>query len=633
MGLRRVTIRWFMFSLLLTTVLAIPASLVLVPPIQRDIRLRQLTDPDPRRRGVALNYVARNAGRDPRIVDAVVARLDNLNDSAMFQQMVTALAYAGQWKRPTIPGKTWMRWLEIYAAERNPESRVIAAQRLGELADMAGDATLARMLRKLSTDTDANVRYNALVAAAMVSSAPKASAELQEIVAALTTDETPEIARQAYLFAGSSRALAHTTELNAAAATQPSAWSHVRQARLWAIAVSAPESADTAKLLSAALLDPRTPADERAMAGYCLHALPPDTAVAIAGRLFDLAGVSTQRDTLRRAMWRAMLAVTDGRKLSKPSRMRIAGCAARYYEWFAPTHRVATITTSPATVPSVGEPDLMVAARLALLLPRESLWATIRPASAPTATSPDETDTWSPDDDPWQTLAVLEFLPRDAVTLKVPAGAPDLLRIAAADTTANPRAADLFDALESDETAFRDVACVVAAQRMSQEDRAWLVRKLLLNYNDDAKVSGAILAGLTGLEPELLDRRAEAEDRWTVLQMMKLGRWMQGRMPELDNGAKNLMLRTDIPKSTVMLALLHKRRAAALDYVLNPKGEPLFDVIAMIDQRRWWRVVKAYLPDDAPPYWVWADRDLNAFQLDALRNWYAVNRSRMYPGQ
>lgn len=171
----------------------------------------------------------------------------------------------------------------------------------------------------------------------------------------------------------------------------------------------------------------------------------------------------------------------------------------------------------------------------------------------------------------------------------------------------------------------RDLACIVAAQRFTAEQNDTLIRQLLRDYNDDAKISGAILAGLTGLQRELLAERTELEDMWPVQQMMKLGRWMQGELPEWDGVAATLMSRDDLPQTTVLLALLHRDRAAALDYLLNPRGEPPVDLLELLDFYRWNRVLRYFIPD-APPLWHWADPHLKQFQIDVLRNWWLVRR-------
>ncbi|MEE9213121.1 MAG: hypothetical protein V3U29_10760 [Phycisphaeraceae bacterium] len=206
------------------------------------------------------------------------------------------------------------------------------------------------------------------------------------------------------------------------------------------------------------------------------------------------------------------------------------------------------------------------------------------------------------------------------------------------DHDATPKSiGDLFAA---EQPTVRDLACIVAADRFSDSRNADLIASLLHDYNDDAKMSGAILAGLTGLQRELLNKKIEDEDIWAVRQIMRLGRWMQGPGPdqpnslpffaEMDRQAPNLLTRGDLPATTILLALLHKRHPAALDFLLNPRGEPAINLVELFDQHRWWPVVQRYLPDDAPPFWVGADPDLQRFQINVLRNWYLVNRHTLW---
>ena len=92
--------------------------------------------------------------------------------------------------------------------------------------------------------------------------------------------------------------------------------------------------------------------------------------------------------------------------------------------------------------------------------------------------------------------------------------------------------------------------------------------------------------------------------------------------------ARKARVTDDLPATTILLAKLHRRRAEALDDLLNPRGEPTLDLVELLDHYRWWYVLKHYLPEDAPPFWVWADPQLEQFQIDVLRNWYLVNRHR-----
>ena len=78
-----------------------------------------------------------------------------------------------------------------------------------------------------------------------------------------------------------------------------------------------------------------------------------------------------------------------------------------------------------------------------------------------------------------------------------------------------------------------------------------------------------------------------------------------------------------------LLALLHRHDPTALDYLLNPRGEPTVDLVELLVEYHWWRVLKRYLPNDAPPLSFSTSSDLRSFQVDVLRNWYLVNRHRI----
>jgi hypothetical protein len=127
----------------------------------------------------------------------------------------------------------------------------------------------------------------------------------------------------------------------------------------------------------------------------------------------------------------------------------------------------------------------------------------------------------------------------------------------------------------------------------------------------------------------LLAEREVVEDIWTVAMVQRLGLWMAGDDTAIDIPATSLLTRSDLPKTTIILAMLHRKDYAALNALLNPRGETGFDLVELLDQSRWWWVLSRYLPDDAPPVWVWADSDLEQFQIDVLRDWYLTHRQRL----
>ncbi|MEX2215448.1 MAG: hypothetical protein WD768_15045, partial [Phycisphaeraceae bacterium] len=226
----------------------------------------------------------------------------------------------------------------------------------------------------------------------------------------------------------------------------------------------------------------------------------------------------------------------------------------------------------------------------------------------------------------------------------VPANPPQL-RLAAlrASETFDP---DLLLPLLADEKeTIRNQACVLASKRLTREQNAALIRRLLqpprlqaddldkiiYRFFDEAKQSAAMLCGMTGADPAALDQMwRDFADRRGVRELVQLAYWMQGQpVPDvkdpLDMATKAMML--DImPKQTMLLALLHKGESIALDTLLTPRGDPRADLLKLLDQDRWWFVLEAYLPPDAPRLNVWGDPDLARFQIELLRDWYVLNR-------
>jgi hypothetical protein len=170
---------------------------------------------------------------------------------------------------------------------------------------------------------------------------------------------------------------------------------------------------------------------------------------------------------------------------------------------------------------------------------------------------------------------------------------------------------------------------VVAADRYRGAVLDDFVASLLNDFNDRAKMSGAVTAGLTGVQSKLLSQKQRDEDVWTVKQVHRLGLWMQGRWPDGGALAGQLAANAQMPRTTVLLAMLHADRVAALDYLLNPRGQPPFDLIDLLARRRWWLVLRRYLPSTAPPFAIDAEQHVQRDQIDVLRNWYLVNRHRL----
>lgn len=214
---------------------------------------------------------------------------------------------------------------------------------------------------------------------------------------------------------------------------------------------------------------------------------------------------------------------------------------------------------------------------------------------------------------------------------------PHLVRIAATRAAPEPEPDWLIDTLRLDgRSAARDLACVVAAERFDEAQLDALVGKLLNGFDPEGRVSGAVLAGLTGRRVDLLRQVVDGERDPVVLTLMRVGLWMASAEVPLDGPQVGSLLGRDgVPDSTVGLALLHRggwREVLDGFFRLPPAGLPGDSTFADADRRlraeRWALVLNRYLPPDAPrpdpgvawPEWV--------EQREDLRAWHALHRGR-----
>ena len=235
----------------------------------------------------------------------------------------------------------------------------------------------------------------------------------------------------------------------------------------------------------------------------------------------------------------------------------------------------------------------------------------------------------------------------------------------------------------------REVAAFVAMQRLDESQRLELSRDLLLGLDDDGQLGGALLAGLADLRPTAIRRggrdietdglrgnegegegEGEAEhdraptplpelramsdeqlaglghqridllafyhreaDDWAEKQQFALALWMRGETPADFAGdpakyasfVRNLLIRKDLPRTTVLLALMDTgHENAAFEWLLNPMGQPPLPLDRLLNEYRWHRVLEHYLPASAPPVWRQAHPLIRNLQLEVLRDWALV---------
>ncbi len=398
---------------LVVIVLLVPATYYAAPQVRQWQQLRNLTAEDPGDRQRALGYVVVHMD-NPAVFAGAVAALSGANE-ANFLQIVDALQSAGRWRRPDVPDQAYLRWLSINAESPNHEAPIRSAQRLAELPDLADDEQLITILDKLSKHDNADVRYNALCAAAALCLSAEHHEPYHDLFLRHLDDKQHVIAYHAALFA----------YLTDTPGVEPPAW---------------------------------------------INALPTAT-----DRAYDEVEI----------------------------------------------RRLLTAHEAP----------------------------------------------------------------------------------------------------------LRDVGCVLAVRDLAPDALSVLVAELLQDPRQEAKLSGAILAGLTGEQLDLLRNILEAQSDWSTAAVMRLGLWMQRGLDAGDDlNPAALLAHGDIPRSTVILALLHRHDPLAYDVLLNPQGESPGDLVTLLEDYGWWRVLNHYPPMPAPRWRPTDVPTLRQHQVDLLRDWYVVHR-------
>ncbi|RMH10589.1 MAG: hypothetical protein D6698_17505, partial [Gammaproteobacteria bacterium] len=207
-----------------------------------------------------------------------------------------------------------------------------------------------------------------------------------------------------------------------------------------------------------------------------------------------------------------------------------------------------------------------------------------------------------------------------AYLLKIPgSGPPDWVNKLPAVSHDQPFSLEqIQNLLSSVQAPLRDVGCVLAVRYLTKDQLAGLIQELLTSEDTNQVFSGAILSGMTGLSRDTLQQVLLSQDDWSKMAVIRLGRWLQGPVSEPDFRPAALLARPDIPRSTVILALLHAGDPLAWEALLNPKGEAPDDLLTLLTDFGWWRVLNTYLPEDAPRWHPTDDPVLQQHQIDLL---------------
>lgn len=589
---------WLVASMVLALAVIVPAAYLAMPGVYRWHRLSQLTADDPAARERALNYVIRHAGDDPAVREGTLDRLgqlDPLEQREPFNQIVNAFDHAGVWSRRYVPDGLWLKWIGTLQGASEPGARRAAAQHLAKLTDLANEHDVWTQLYGLMNDADESaVRRDALRSAALL--APHTDPERIDIagfVSSLLRDRSAQVAREAWIVFGLAR-WPITRQANWRDAPP-----ELAEAMLWTALRVTP---DQPRPALEALRDADAPAAARAIAAYALRLSDADAAHRALLDHIAQRPLPDEPGPARTLLKRAVLAAPAD---STGKASSYASEAAHLLE--ALQQDLSALDDEPRR--AARPVRAAVAHRL---------------ASSPQQDAAEAFERLR--DEPVLALALLEGLPVGEHDVPVTRAEPAMLRLIATAKTTEPDLEVIEDLFAHERSPMRDLACVVAVDRFDAEALDELIRLLLGDPNARARMSGAVIAGLAGTHAELLDEAAAIEDDWRVQTLVHAALWMQDRRPQMTPRLPGLLMREDLPMSTLLLALIHRGDATGWDYLLAPHGDPAPDLHRLLTHYRWWHVLVRDLPDDAPPLWLWADAGLQRFQIDVLRCWYRLHR-------
>lgn len=629
-------------SLMVTLVIAMPIAFLSTPSLIRWNMSRWLVSTDMQHRQRALNYVAHRADHQPKVLNMAIDAL-SVPDDIHFQQIFHALDLAGQWRRPPIPNEPWLRWLTILGRDKDPEARIMAIRQTTELSDLASNERLLELFGKWVVDGNELVRYNALIALADLSGHAAEPDQVQTLLGSLTSDPLASIAAEAWLFLGlidpASGRVANWRQADPAVAA----------AILWATLRTNPNQPAAG---IEALLDPQVTAPLRASAAYALHVNQSYVAQRAMRSVIRTKDITTENDITDEnwIAWRAVLSLgaLTSAPPPQPAVMTMPALTITAVDSAAETNR-------PVLWAALYKHAQITSTQNAFTRSTATKLSTsLMPATTVTlsAVLADRLKADRLVSHPVSALALLEGLAQGSTNLGVcPEEAPPYVKLAWTRATMTPSVETLRGLFASDSAPVRDSACVIAWQRFDEATNMQLIASLLRDYNDNAKKSGAILAGLTNLRPtfiergvatDLLQHKLHNEDIWAVQQIHRVGLWMQGRLPEMDQQIAGLMSRADLPISTLMLAMLHTQPARAMNELFSPLTDPpVFKpeslnartpvdhnvtLMELLVKYRWLHVLTAMQPKRDMALWLWADTGLQDFQLQIIRNHWLLTR-------
>ena len=156
-----------------------------------------------------------------------------------------------------------------------------------------------------------------------------------------------------------------------------------------------------------------------------------------------------------------------------------------------------------------------------------------------------------------------------------------------------------------------------------------------LRAMSDSELAELGLSRIDALPPLLEAAQAAppSANREVEAKLLQLALWMRGDLgDDFTPTAEAMLTDESMPTSTVLMCLLYKHRPAALEYLFGTQTTKRPNLYKLFIEERYWHVFRRFVDTSELTLWLWGDPDAQAFQLEAMQQWYAVNRWKIASG-
>lgn len=571
------------------------------------------------------NYIALIERSHTQALFATLEQTDN----TLFMEMVQRYDAELLWSKQSASRSAWIRWLSLISDSNSEIAQQKAARLLGELPDDLDTQSIPASLLKLSVSPHDAVRAQVLQSAAGYAHIAKDPTDYEQIIFALGNDKNREIARRVWMIVG------HLNPLSGYAVNWKEAEPFVAEAMLWAAVKTNP---DNPKPAVSAL---KTPRYEAAGALAINEWQRPAIPVTDADLLFQSL-IKADPPSDRVVVWRSIL-------VSKDYMNAEVSVIQPYGYGPVPNEELAAFYLAGSWVRAGFAPERDVDNPFS----DYELLAFLEGLLDHGGNTPGVAENQLVIDDQWPVLTrlVAARLKPDTDTGLSPQG------LAQAD----PITRDLFVAgAMNNNTLRREMLKAISSRDESISGRSALLAGItnqkpqlitgvsaeFLRKNPDitSKQLHAMSAqeiatlGLSRVDalPTLLkaaESAPKSADRTVQVKLLNLALWMRGDLgDDFIPMAEAMLFDADLPTSTVLMCLLYMKRPIALDYLFGDLVSPQPDLQELFIQQRWWHVFRRFVETSDLTLWLWGDPAAQQFQIEAMRQWYAVNRWRIDRG-